>query len=176
VWRIADSGKISAIRHTQVAAIAALAAGCAVEGPAYEKANLPPEKAAVYVYRLYPTMGVGAGLVLPISCGDNSTLLGPGGYHVFNVEPGEVLVSSHMENSASVQIAAEAGHEYYVRGYTSMGFLMPRVNLETVDAGTAEAELRECKRQWPSPRYDPNLSPQDRGNATAYRSVRLAQS
>jgi len=129
------------------AAIAALSAGCAVQGPAYEKANLPPAKAAVYVYRVYPTLGFGAGLLLPVSCGDNSILLGPGGYHVFNVERGELLCSSHMENSASVQIAVEAGHEYYVKGWPSMGVFNARVNLETVNAETAGAELRDCKRQ-----------------------------
>lgn len=122
------------------AAFSILLAGCAVEGPAYQKMAVAPAKAAVYVYRTYPTMAYGAAVQLPVNCGDSSILLGPGGYHVFAVEPGEVLCSSHLENTANVQFRAEPGHEYYIRGWVSMGIVLARVNLEMVDTGTGTAD------------------------------------
>jgi hypothetical protein len=128
-------------------AVAMLMAGCAVEGPAYERMTVAPAKAAVYVYRTYPTMGYGAGVQMPINCGDNSIMLGPGGYHVFMVDAGEVLCSSHLENTGNIELHAEPGHDYYLRGWVSMGILLPRVHLETVEAETAQPEIGQCKRQ-----------------------------
>jgi Group II intron, maturase-specific domain len=42
-------------------------------------------------YRSYLTLGYGAAAQRPLSCVDYSILLGPGGYHGFTVEPGNIL-------------------------------------------------------------------------------------
>lgn len=121
--------------------------GCAVQGPAYEHTEVAPSKAAIYVYRTYPTLAYGAAVQVPINCSDNSINLGPGGYHVFNVESGDVLCSSHLENTASVNIKAEAGHDYYIKWWPSMGFFLPRVNAQQVEPDAAQSELQQCKRE-----------------------------
>lgn len=123
-----------------------LLAGCAVEGPAYERLAVKESKAAIYVYRTYPTAGFGAGAQSAVNCGDNSVTLGPGGYHRFTVEPGDVLCSSHTENSAQVQIHALAGQDYFIRQWFSMGLILPHVYLEQVEPDTAQADIQGCKQ------------------------------
>jgi hypothetical protein len=124
-----------------------LRAGCAVQGPDYEHIATQPNKAAVYVYRTYPTAGFGSGAQEVVNCGDYSVALGPGGYHRFSVEPGEILCSSHTENTAQVQFNATAGEDCYVRQWFSMGFVLPHVSLEQVEPDAAQKELQTCKRQ-----------------------------
>jgi uncharacterized protein DUF2846 len=124
-----------------------LLAGCAVQGPDYEHVAPQQNKAGVYVYRTYPTAGFGSGVQAAVNCGDNSITLGPGGYHRFSVEPGEVLCSTHTENSAQVQLNAKAGEDYYVRQWFSMGFVMAHVYLEQVEPDAAQQDLQTCKRQ-----------------------------
>jgi hypothetical protein len=124
-----------------------LMTSCAVQGPAYEPVAVAPEQSVIYVYRTYPTLAYGAGVLLPVACGENSILLGPGGYHVFKVGPGEILCSSHLENTANLDIHAQPGQNYYIRGWPSMGILLPRTNLELMDAQSATTEISECKKQ-----------------------------
>ncbi len=130
-----------------IATTAVLLAGCAVEGSAYQRVTPAPNKAVVYVYRTYPTAGWGSGAQAIVNCGDNSVALGPGGYHRFTFEPGEVLCTSHTENTAQVQLNAQAGHDYYIRQWLSMGLVLPRVYLEEVEPDTAQADIQSCKRQ-----------------------------
>lgn len=126
---------------------ALLLSSCAVQGPDYEHVAPQPNKAAVYVYRTYPTAGFGSGAQAAVNCGDNSVTLGPGGYHRFSVDPGEVLCSSHTENTAQVQLNAKAGEDYYLRQWFSMGFILPRVSLEQIEPDEAQKDLQNCKRQ-----------------------------
>jgi len=124
-----------------------LLTGCAVQGPDYEHIATQPNKEAVYVYRTYPTAGFGSGAQEVINCGDYSVALGPGGYHRFSVDPGEILCSSHTENTAQVQFNATAGEDYYVRQWFSMGWVLPHVSLEQVEPDAAQKDLQTCKRQ-----------------------------
>jgi hypothetical protein len=135
------------LRAFGVALGALLLSGCAVQGPDYQHVAPQPNKASVYVYRTYPTAGLGSGAQAAINCGDNSVTLGPGGYHRFSVEPGEVLCSSHTENTAQVQLNAKAGEDYYVRQWFSMGFILPQVSLQQVEPEQAQTDLQTCKRQ-----------------------------
>ena len=84
---------------------------------------------------------------MAINCGDYSVTLGPGGYHRFSVEPGEVLCSSHRENTAEVQLNVKAGEDYYLRQSVSVGLLVPRVYLEQVEPDAAQEDIKTCKRQ-----------------------------
>jgi hypothetical protein len=124
-----------------------IAVGCAVQGPDYEHATAAPGKAVVYAYRTYPTAAFGVVVDAIINCGDNAISLGPGGYHRFNVDPGEVLCTSSTENTAQVRINAEPGHEYYVRQWFSVGWIRPHVFLELVDADHALPDIQQCKRE-----------------------------
>jgi hypothetical protein len=124
-----------------------LLAGCAVQGPDYEHIAPRSNKAAVYVYRTYPTAGFGSAAQQVVNCGDYSVALGPGGYHRFSVEPGEILCSSHTENTAQVQFTAKDGEDYYVRQWFSMGWVLPHVFLEQVEPDAAQKDLQTCKRQ-----------------------------
>ncbi len=74
------------------ALLSTLFVGCAVEGRSYEMAAVAPAKSAVYIYRPYSV--VGSVVEPPVSCGDQSTSLGPGGYHRLVVDPGHLV---HLE-------------------------------------------------------------------------------
>ncbi len=123
------------------------AAGCAVTGPAYQRQAVQQNKAAIYVYRTYPTAAFGWAAREMISCGDYSVTLGPGGYHRFLVEPGDILCSTTTENTADVQVHAEAGHEYYLRQWFSVGVLLAHVYLEQVEPEAAQRDIQTCKQQ-----------------------------
>lgn len=127
--------------------VAALLSGCAVQGPDYEHVATPANKASIYVYRTYPTAGVTSDAQAALNCGDYSVTLGPGGYHRFSVEPGEVLCSSHGENTAEVQLNAKVGEDYYIRQSFSIGFAVARVHLEQVEPDAAQEDIKTCKRQ-----------------------------
>ena len=121
--------------------------GCAVQGPSYQQAEPSPTKANVYVYRTYPTLAFGWAVQLPINCGDYSIELGPGGYHMFKVDPGKIMCSAHSENTSNVQFDTQPGHDYYVRAWVSIGVLLPEYHLDLVDASEAQGQLQTCKMQ-----------------------------
>ena len=67
-------------------ALLRLILGYVVEGPAFQRVRQAQNmKGVIYVYRMYPTLGYGAAVSVRVSCGDNSILLGPGGYHAFKI-------------------------------------------------------------------------------------------
>ncbi len=84
------------LRHAAAfALLSTLLVGCAVEGRPYEMTAVAPAKSAVYIYRPYGV--VGSVVEPPVSCGDQSTSLGPGGYHRLVVDPGHLRCSVHTE-------------------------------------------------------------------------------
>jgi hypothetical protein len=137
----------SVVLNYAVLAAYLVLAGCAVQGSAYEHTAVAPDRAAIYVYRTYPTAGIGSAVKTSVTCADQSVRLGPGGYHRFEVDPGDILCSSQTENTAQVQFTAKAGHEYYVKQSLSIGLVVAHDYLEQVGAEAAQADLETCKLQ-----------------------------
>ncbi len=90
----------------EIALLSTLFVGCAVEGHSFQTAAISPAKSAVYIYRPYSI--IGGALKFPVSCGDHSTLLGPGGYNRLVVDPGHLRCSAHSEVTAAVEFDANA--------------------------------------------------------------------
>ena len=125
--------------------LSTLFAGCAVEGSSYEPAAAVPAKSTVYIYRPYNVFG---GVVeFPVSCGDQSTSLGPGGYHPLVIDPGHLRCSVHTEVTTAVEFETKAGENYYVRESIWPGVIRPHVHLDLKSADEAKGEIRKCAQQ-----------------------------
>ena len=132
----------------QAAAFAILSTlffGCAVEGQPYQAAAITPAKSAVYIYRPYSVLG--GVLEFPVTCGDASMSLGPGGYHRLIVDPGPVRCSAHTEVTSAVEFEARAGGSYYIRESLRFGVIEPHVHLELKSGDESEDEIRKCTEQ-----------------------------
>ncbi|MGO9603512.1 MAG: hypothetical protein ACLQAT_08955 [Candidatus Binataceae bacterium] len=125
-----------------VIATAFFAAGCAAQGPSYERAYAPPNNAIIYVYRPYSFFG---SLMRPeVRCGTESAIIRPGGYHAFVVPAGEKVVCHvHTETADEVDIDAEP-RVYYIREQINMGLLVGRPQLNPMDTDEAQAEIQSC--------------------------------
>jgi hypothetical protein len=104
-----------------------LMAGCAVQGPPFEKAYAPPGDTVIYVYRPYSYAG--SLLRPPVTCDDETAdeqtaRIGPGGYHAFLAPAGQKLVCSvpSTETNDDVEIHAEP-RVYYIREEIGWGVL-----------------------------------------------------
>ncbi|HKM99941.1 MAG TPA: hypothetical protein VJX23_05455 [Candidatus Binataceae bacterium] len=137
------------MRRLCVRVLAALAAiflaGCAVEGPAFQKPALTQQQSVVYVYRPYSSFG--AAVVPAVNCGDHSIALGPGGYHAFVVDPGTIRCNVYSERTSQVEIDVQPGQEYFVRETPHWGILVARFDLEIPNPGEGPEEVRDCKLQ-----------------------------
>ena len=136
------------MRLRRIAAFALLSTlfvGCAVEGRPYEMTAVAPAKSAVYIYRPYGV--VGSVVEPPVSCGDQSTSLGPGGYHRLVVDPGHLRCSVHTEVTTAVEFEGKAGESYYIRESIGPGVIVPHVHLDLKSADEAEDEIRKCAEQ-----------------------------
>jgi hypothetical protein len=130
--------------------IAALGSSCAVTGGSFKKVNVPPGETVIYVYRPYH---YAASLLRPpVTCGEEMTRLGPGGYHVFLVPAGEKTQCSVQwtENLDQVEIDG-ARRVYYVREEFGWGLLSGHPRLNPVDADQAKSEIEQCCKQQPEP-------------------------
>ena len=125
--------------------IAALTiAGCA-SGPAFQKiADIPADKALIYIYR--PSVMHGAALVPYVVINNlNAIPLKTGGYYPYFSAPGTVTISITHTAKRSITIDIKAGQTYYVKGGTVfMAMGIPYI--ESVSAKVGLAELSECKR------------------------------
>ena len=140
------------VRGTSIGALlilAALLAGCAASGPAYqEAAAAPPDRGLVYIYR--PGKFIGGAVGFDVHAGpetDNRELvtLRSGGYFPYYAAPGELELWSKTESRSSVTVDVHPGETIYVRGSIGVGVLVGRPSLEIVDAATGQQEIRECK-------------------------------
>ncbi|HJU29751.1 MAG TPA: hypothetical protein VJ718_11300 [Candidatus Binataceae bacterium] len=125
-----------------VALVGALACGgCAVQGHSFERASAPPGNAVIYVYRPYRyTCSL---LDPPVTCGEETARIGPGGYHAFVVPAGHVICSVPGETSDEVEIDADP-HVYYIREEFGWGVLSGHPHLNPVDTDTAQSEIQKC--------------------------------
>ncbi|HTR63232.1 MAG TPA: hypothetical protein VMH37_16100 [Candidatus Binataceae bacterium] len=121
-----------------------LAAGCAVQGPAFEQVPSNPHQGIVYLYRTWDVFGFTGAWV---ECGNRSIELGSGGYHPFVLDPQPLTCSVLSQGNSSVEFLVQAGQVYYVRESSFWGFVGPRFYLEIPDAGNGPDQIRNCKLQ-----------------------------
>lgn len=130
-------------------AVTLLMAGCAVQGPPFEKATAPPNNAVIYVYRPYH---YGSSLLRPaVTCGEDSARIGPGGYHAFVVPAGSGPILCSVEGAETadqVEIDAQT-RVYYIREEFVWGVLSGHPHLNPVDTDQAHTEISECCVQEP---------------------------
>ena len=119
-----------------------LVQGCAVQGQPFQKAAVPPNNAVIYVYRPYY---YAASLVVPpVTCGDETVRIGPGGYHAFTVPPGHITCSVETaETKDEVEIHAQA-RVYYIREHINYGSWTGHAHLNPVDTDEAQGEIQKC--------------------------------
>ncbi len=118
------------------------AAGCAVQGTPFQKAAAPIGDATLYVYRPYHYEG--SLLRPPVTCGDDTARIGPGGYHVFLVPAGKVVCNvAGGETADETEIDAAPG-VYYIREEIGWGVLTGHPHLNPIDSDTAHDEINSC--------------------------------
>jgi|SRR5271155_1444935 hypothetical protein len=129
------------------AAVSMMVAGCAVEGASYEKAALQPKDQVIYVYRPYSYFG---SLVRPpVTCGEETARIGPGGYHAFVVPQGKVLCSVETETADEIEIPADP-RVHYVREEIGWGAMIGHPHLNPIDDDVAQAEIQSCCVEQPA--------------------------
>jgi hypothetical protein len=116
-------------------------AGCAVRGAPFEKASATPDHAIVYVYRPY---SYACSLLRPpVTCGDETARIGPGGYHAFVVSAGKIECEVPGEIGDRVELPAEP-HVHYVREEFGWGLLSGHPRLDPIDLDQAQTEIQRC--------------------------------
>ncbi len=121
-----------------------LLSGCASLGAKYTPDTaVPPNRAAVYVYR----PGALGGALSPNVQANGVPLadLPAHGYFVYYAAPGELTLTQHTEASTSVTLDVKAGETYYVKGSMGMGFFVGHPHLVIVPNDTAAQEIKDCK-------------------------------
>ncbi len=123
-------------------AAAVFVAGCAVQGRPFEKASSAPGDAVIYVYRPY---NYGGSLLRPpVTCGEDTARIGPGGYHAFIVPPGKVICSVQTETADEVEVHAQPDVVYYIREEIGWGVLTGHTHLNPIDTDKAQTEIQSC--------------------------------
>jgi hypothetical protein len=122
-------------------ALTVAAGGCAVQGAPFERASAPPQHAIIYVYRPYSYAG--SLLRPPLTCGDDTARIGPGGYHAFIVPVGKVVCEVPGEAGDAVQLDA-APSVYYLREAIGWGVLSGHPHLDPIDTDQAQTEIQQC--------------------------------
>jgi hypothetical protein len=121
-----------------------LIAGCAVQGPPFEKASAPPNDAVIYVYRPYH---YGSSLLRPaVTCGEDSARIGPGGYHAFIVPQRSEQILCSVEGAESADQVEIDAHTrvYYIREEFVWGRRSGHPHLNPVDTDQANTEIQSC--------------------------------
>jgi hypothetical protein len=119
-----------------------LLAGCAVQGPPFERVKAPAGNATIYVYRPYK---YASSLLRPaVTCGDDTSRIGPGGYHAFTVPASQPIVC-HVaaETTDEVEIDAQP-RVYYIREEFGWGVLSGHPHLNPIDNDKAQTEIASC--------------------------------
>ena len=112
-----------------------------MQGHRFERAAAPPGNAVIYVYRPYHYAA--SLLEPPVTCGEETARIGPGGYHAFVVPAGRVICSVPGETSDEVEIDADP-HVYYIREEFGWGVWSGHPHLNPVDTDQAQSEIQKC--------------------------------
>ena len=115
------------------------AIGCAVQGAAFEKAPLKSDQQVVYVYRPYSYFG--SLLKPPVTCGEETARIGPGGYHAFVIPAGKQLCSVETETADEVEIPADP-RVHYIREEFGWGTMIGHPHLNPIDHDVAQTEIQ----------------------------------
>jgi len=137
-------GALKIARLISTTVVAGSLIGCSVRGPAFEPESLPRPKSVIYLYRPYRVFG--SAIRPPVTCGDSTVKLGPGGYHPFVVEPGPIVCSTEYEASDAVELHVGAGQVNYLEEEIGWGALIGHPHLHPIDSDTAENAIQECCR------------------------------
>jgi hypothetical protein len=124
--------------------LCALAAACAVQGPAFQRVSAPPGNATIYVYRPYH---YGSSLIVPaVTCGDDTARIGPGGYHAFIIPTSQQPIICHVaaETTDEVEIDDAQPRVYYIREELGWGVLSSHPHLNPIDTDKAQTEIAQC--------------------------------
>jgi hypothetical protein len=137
--------------------VASALAGCAVQGPPFQRAEAPPGNATIYVYRPYNYNG---SLLKPaVTCDDDTARIGPGGYHAFIVPAGQpIICHAAQETTDEVEFDGQP-RVYYVREEIGWGWLSGHPHLNPVDNDQAQAEITKCCVKQDSVDSSPLLQP-----------------
>jgi hypothetical protein len=121
---------------------ASLTPGCAVQGRPFERATAPPGNAVIYVYRPYEYGG--SLLKPPVTCGNDTARIGPGGYHAF-IEPAGHITCSVQGGESGDEVELDADPRvYYIKEDFGWGVLTGHPHLNPMDTDTAQTEIRRC--------------------------------
>ena len=122
---------------------AVLVCGCAVQGRPFDQATAIPATSIIYVYRPYHYAG--SLLRPPVTCGDDTARIGPGGYHAFVVPAGEKTECRVQWTETSDQVEIDGDKRvYYIREEIGWGVLTGHPHLDPVDTDQANNEIRHC--------------------------------
>ncbi len=119
----------------------AVIGGCAVQGRPFERAQVSPDSAVIYVYRPYHYGG--SALKPAVSCGEETARIGPGGYHAFIVPVGKTICSVHNETTDEVEGPADPRVQY-IREEFGWGKLIGHPHLNPIDKDEAMIEIQKC--------------------------------
>jgi hypothetical protein len=120
----------------------ACAAGCAVQGRVFEKANAPEDRAVIYLYRPYSFAG--SLLRPPVTCGESVARVGPGGYQAIVTPPGKIICHTETETADEVEIDARPGGIYYLKEEIGWGVAIGHPHLYPMDSDSAQTEIQKC--------------------------------
>jgi len=103
----------------------------------------PPDKALVYVVR--PSKSAFA-VVFSIKCDEVPMVDLPAGHFVFfYVTPGKHLLSAKTEKQTELELVTEAGKIYFLEAVISMGWVVARVGLKSLNDQDGAKKLNKCK-------------------------------
>ncbi|HKV56577.1 MAG TPA: hypothetical protein VJN94_18220 [Candidatus Binataceae bacterium] len=117
--------------------------GCAVEGQPFSKTAPPPGNATIYVYRPYHYGG--SLLRPPVTCGEDTARIGPGGYHAFVVPGGQKIECTVQGGETADQIELNGdARVYYIREEFGWGLWTGHPHLNPIDSDQANFEIQQC--------------------------------
>lgn len=129
---------------------AVLVTGCAsvpmasLERDAQTKTfTVKPDKANIYVYR-NESMGAAVKMDVDLDGRPIGQTVAKS-YFALEVAPGKHTLVSKAENDSVLDVAAEAGKNYFIWQEVKMGVLYARNKLQLVDDATGRAGVSECQ-------------------------------
>ena len=105
--------------------------------------SVKPDKANIYVYR---NESMGAAVKMDVDFdGKPIGQTVAKSYFALEVAPGKHTLISKAENDSTLDVAAEAGKNYFIWQEVKMGILYARNKLQLVDDATGKTGVSECK-------------------------------
>lgn len=97
------------------------------------------------IYILRPSI-LGSAVKMKVFCNEELVgKTGPKSYISWNVEEGEYTIRSSAENNDYFKIQAKAGQTYYIKQTPKMGWVMARVELESVGQMEGQRMVQQLK-------------------------------